>query len=360
MTRRIFAATPRYIQGQGLISELGRHVDVLGSRPVLIADTLVLDLLGTQILSGFREQGLPLEALDFQGEVTHAEIARLSDRCAELGADVVIGAGGGKALDVAKGVARALDIRMASVPTVASNDGPSSASIAVYDENHFMVEVQQMKRNPDLVLVDTAVIASAPVRFFLAGIGDAISKKFEAEACAMAGANTLFGAPVSLTGIAASDACYRILRTHAKTAVDDVRKQRVSDYVEAVVEATVLLSTLSFENGGLSIAHAIARGYSHLPCARGSLHGEHVAYGLLVQLVLDQRDRSELEELIGFYKEIGLPFRFRHICGGDPEPDEVALLAEQSMFSPSAARFAPAVDAQKLERAILDVEGLST
>jgi glycerol dehydrogenase len=318
-----------------------------------------MNLLGEQLHAGFKDAGLVLEVANFPGEVTTAVIAALAAQAASCKADVVIGIGGGKAIDAAKGVARALDIRMISVPTVASNDGPASASIAVYDEQHLMVEVLQLKRNPDLVVADTTVIAQAPLRFFLAGIGDAISKKFEAEACAKAGASTLFGGTVSFTGIAAADACYHLIRTYGATAVDDVRQHRTSPAVEAIVEATVLLSTLSFENGGLSIAHAIARGFSHLARAAGTLHGEHVAYGLLVQLVLEQRSADFLNELVAFYQELGLPCRLAEFCQGAPTSADVRTLAHNAMSSPSAARFTPAVDGATLENAILAVEALS-
>ncbi|MES2025640.1 MAG: glycerol dehydrogenase [Pseudomonadota bacterium] len=355
---RIFAATPRYIQGAGILSDLGKHTVRLGQQPFLIADSAVLTLLGKQMESAISSAGMSLGIAEFPGEITHAIITDLTEQARAHGTDVVIGVGGGKAIDAAKGVALSLGIRMISVPTIASNDGPASASIAVYDDQHLMVDVLQLKQNPDLVLVDSAIIAQAPLRFFLAGIGDAISKKFEAEACAKAGAKTLFGAQVSHTGMAVADACYRLIREHAQVAVTAVREQRVTPEVESVIEATVLLSTLSFENGGLSIAHAIARGYSHLPRAAGTLHGDHVAYGLLVQLVLEQREPAMLQELLTFYRDIGLPYRLAHFCKGEPDADEIQLLADSSMLSPSAARFTPKVDATQLAKAIVTVEKL--
>ncbi|MES3021828.1 MAG: glycerol dehydrogenase [Pseudomonadota bacterium] len=352
---RIFAATSRYIQGAGQLDQLGRHTRELGAHAVLVADAAVLDLLRGRIARSFADAGVALRVLAFPGEVTHAAIDAMLAPARAGGADVVVGVGGGKALDAAKGVARALGVRLVCVPTIASNDGPASASIAVYNEQHQMVEVQQLRRNPDLVLVDSEVVAQAPLRFFLAGIGDAISKKFEAEACLKAGALTLFGAHASHTGLMAAQACYDLIRLHGEAAVEAVREGRVTDEVESVIEATVLLSTISFENGGLSVAHAIARGLPYLERARGSLHGAHVAYGLLVQLTLERRP-AMVAELAAFYRRIGLPTRLADLLGAAASAAEFDTLAEQSMQSPSAARFTPALDAAQLRGAIAALE----
>ena len=353
---RIFAATSRYIQGAGQLDQLGRHARELGERAVLVADAEVRKLLEERIARSFADAGVALQVLAFPGEVTHAAVDGMLAAARECAADVVVGAGGGKALDAAKGVARALGARLVCVPTIASNDGPASASIALYNDQHQMVEVQQLKRNPDLVLVDSAVVAQAPLRFFLAGIGDAISKKFEAEACHKAGALTLFGAPASHTGMMAAGACYDLIRRYGAAAVEAVREGRVTDDVESVIEATVLLSTISFENGGLSVAHAIARGLPYLQRAEGTLHGAHVAYGLLVQLTLEQRPTAMLDELTSFYRQLGLPARLADLLGAEAAETEFDTLAEQSMRSPSAARFTPALDAVQLRRAIASLE----
>ncbi len=72
--------------------------------------------------------------------------------------DVVIGAGGGKAIDAAKGVSRALGAAMVSVPTSASNDAPTSSIFVLYDDSHRLLSVEKLGRNPELVVVDSAVI----------------------------------------------------------------------------------------------------------------------------------------------------------------------------------------------------------
>lgn len=356
---RIFATTSRYIQGAGALNDLGQHCSVLGKHAFVITDADIARLLGKRITDSFRDAALDIRLEVFPGEITRAAIDALAHQAQAYGADMIVGVGGGKALDTAKGVALALERPMISVPTIASNDGPASAAIAVYDEHHIMQEILHLPRNPQLVLVDTQVIAGAPVRFLRAGIGDAISKKFEAHACHAAGATTLLGTPPSLTGLMAAEACYQAIRTHAVAAIKAVEEKRVDAHLEALVEATVLLSTVSFENAGLSLAHALARGFSYLGRARGTLHGDHVAYGLLVQLIMEKRELAFVHELCDFYRQTGLPTRLADFGLHSPTEAEVQELARMSMVSPSALRFAPPVDADQLEAAIHQVERLT-
>jgi len=60
-------------------------------------------------------------------------------------------------------------------------------------------------------------------------------------------------------------------------------------------------------------AHAVHNGLTHLTAAHDVLHGEKVAYGILVQLRLEemlqgnQLAASARQQLLKFYAEIGLP-----------------------------------------------------
>ncbi|KJS04454.1 MAG: hypothetical protein VR73_14460 [Gammaproteobacteria bacterium BRH_c0] len=360
---RIISAVSRYIQGPGCLSQLGEATADLGKKPLVVTDEILKDLFGDQLEASFRAASLPYNLLTFPGEVTRPTIDALAAQGKTLGIDVVVGFGGGKALDTGKGVALALGTPFVSVPTIAATDAPASLAIAVYNDHHLLTEILLLPRNPELVLVDSAIIAKAPLRFLLAGIGDAISKKFEAEAVHKAGRETPNGTRSTRTGLAIANACYDLIRNHAVPAIaavqaGQVANGEVNDDLESLLEATVLLSTMGFENAGLSISHAIAKGLPMVPRAARTLHGEHVAYGLLVQLILEERPREFILELLDFYRQIGLPTQLADFGMTDWTEDELDTLTANAMLSPSVKRFVVELDQDMLKAAIRQVETL--
>ena len=302
---RVFGAPGRYVQGPGVMAELGNWMGGQSSRPLVVADAMVMQLLHDDLMSGLGRLAETTRLAPFSGECTSEEIARIAAAAGD--ADVVIGVGGGKAIDTAKAVSITLGKRIVIVPTVASNDSPTSRLAVLYTPDHVLSEVRMMQANPDLVLVDTAIIARAPERFFVAGIGDALSKKFEAAQCFAAGGQNFYKAHPPYLALTLGEACYACIRQHAPDALLALRAKRPDEAFERVVEASILMSGLAFESGGLSIAHAVLRGLSTVPELNSALHGEQVAFGLIVQWVLERRAEGEIEELLGFYQQIGLP-----------------------------------------------------
>lgn len=53
--------------------------------------------------------------------------------------------------------------------------------LSYIDESGAISKIVLFDKNPNFVLVDTLLISKAPVRFFISGIGDALSAYFEAE-----------------------------------------------------------------------------------------------------------------------------------------------------------------------------------
>lgn len=346
MTLRILGAPRRYIQGPGAVASLPKIVAALGKFPVLVVDPIALDREGSPIANG--------TVLRFAGEITKAEIARLTEAAGD--ADVVIGMGGGKAIDAAKGVSRRLGCPIVVVPTIASNDAPTSRLIVVYDEHHAIVEVEMLANNPDVVLVDTAIVARAPRRLLAAGIGDCMSKTFEAHACAKAGGTNFFGGTTPLAALALADACYATIRRDGVAALAACDRQAPDAALENVVEAAVLLSGLGFESGGLSLAHSMTRGLTAHPKLAGALHGELVAYGTLVQVTHEGMDEAGRADIAAFSRACGLPTRLADLGLPNPSADDVATIVGPTLAAPHMKHLTAPATADSLGRAIMRVE----
>jgi glycerol dehydrogenase len=353
---RIFMATGCYIQGPGCLDLLGEKAASLGRRVALIGDAEVLRLVGERLRASLDKSGLATAELSFSGETTAPAIDALAERARGHAPEVVVGAGGGRALDAAKGVARRLGRPFVSVPTIASTDAPASRGLVVYDDEHRPVVVEQLVRNPEFVIVDTAVIAQAPARFLRAGIGDAIAKKFEAEACWAGGGLTKHGTRPLRTALMIADACYQLLRAHGAEAVRAVERGQVTDDLEYTVEAALLLSAMAFENGGLSVTHAMAAALGTLAATRDAAHGEHVAYGTLVQVELEGRPEDEIEDLAGFLGEVGLPRALAELGLAGAGRADIDALAAACVAAPYAHHQPRPVDAAGIAAAIERVE----
>lgn len=304
---RIFASPGRYIQGRGVVGEVGVQASRYGESAFVISDKTVWNILEGSFTQSFSQVDGNFHHEFFSGECTKAEIARLTDVALEVDPDVVVGVGGGKSIDTAKSVSAQIDAPLGSVPTIASTDSPTSSISVLYDENGVMVGGEHHDFHPEFVLVDTAVIAKAPTRWFISGIGDALSTWFEAKATRESGGTTVFDAHTTYAGQALAETCYRLLREHAEGAVRAVESNVVTESVEAVTEAIVLLSGLGFENGGLAAAHAIHDGLTTLPGATNATHGEKVMVGLLAQVILGGEPDKIVKDLVSFGKMVGLP-----------------------------------------------------
>ena len=215
--------------------------------------------------------------------------------------------GGGSAIDAVKAAGHLAGIRWANCPTVASTDAPCSALSVIYTEDGEFEEYRFFPRNPDLVLVDSQVVANAPVQLLVAGVGDALATWLEARATARSNSKTMAGGLPTLTGTALAQLSWDVLWDNALQAVDAVRDNEVTPAVEKVIEANTLLSGLGFESGGLAAAHAVHNGLTAVAATHGLAHGQKVNIGSVTQLVLEGAPSSEIREFVEFTTRVGLP-----------------------------------------------------
>jgi glycerol dehydrogenase len=319
----------RYIQGGGAIEELGSELARFGSKSFVLCDGLVLDTLFGEFRPAL-ERELEITVERFGGECSDPEIGRLADLAGEATYHSIAGVGGGKTLDTAKAVGQQLSLPVAVVPTIASTDAPcSSLSIVYTPEGEFLRAVFH-GRNPNLVLVDTGIVARAPARLLVAGMGDALATWFEAESCERKHAPNITGRVGSLTAYALARLCYDTIVEYGVLARSACEAKVATPALERVVEANTLLSGLGFESGGLAAAHAIHNGLTALEPTHAYYHGEKVAVGTLASLFLTGKPARIIDEVYDFCESVGLPMTLAGVGLGGASDDELMRVAEKA------------------------------
>ncbi len=360
---RLLCSPGRYIQGPGAIREIGLHTNRLGKNCLLIGGKTALSLCSAEIAASISEHGGSCFQELFNGTSTRSEIDRLVNRGKECQADIVIALGGGSAIDAGKAVSFGLNLPVVVVPTTVATDAPCSALSVIYKDDGVFDSYLILKRNPDCILVDTTVIVQSPVKFLVAGMGDASATYWESDTCSRSGRpNPLTGGgnPTLAAGSFAR-LCYATLREFGPQARMAVERRVVTPAVEFIVEANTLLSGLSSENGGHAAAHSIHNGLTTLPNSKNTLHGEKVAFAVLAQLVLEGRSAKDINEVLEFNSSVGLPVCLADLGMDGLTADQLSLVAKTATAEEETihATWFP-VTAPMVEGAILAADSIGT
>jgi len=341
----------RYIQGQGAIARLGNEAGQYGRRATVLLDNGVFDLLREQVDAAFAGSAEP-EIVRHAGECSEKSIAALVASARAFGAEVIVGAGGGKALDTAKAAAHSLSLPIIVVPTIAASDAPCSALAVVYNDDGTVAYDLFLPSNPNLVLVDTALIAAAPARFLAAGIGDALATFYEADSCRQSGASNCMAMPGVSLAYEVARFCRDTIFENGVAALDECDARKPGEAFERVIEANILLSGIGFESGGVAAAHAIHHGLCELDDVHHHLHGEKVAIGVLAGLKLHGRD-EEFEKIRRFCKSVRLPTRLADIGITEATKEKLEIVARRACRAGEIIHNEPiAIDEKMVVRAL--------
>lgn len=317
--QKAFISPGKYIQGANEINNIAHYTCCYGNNLLFLISDANLIRLKDLIEKSFNNRDSNIYFEIFNKECTQQEIDRVTAIAKDKQCDVIVGIGGGKLLDTAKALASKLDLPIIIVPTIASTDAPCSSVSVVYDQKGVFEKVLYFRNNPEVVLVDTEIIAQAPVRFLISGMGDALSTYFEARACSISNANNITGLKQTKTAMALSKLCYDILLEDSVNAILSCEAGVVTPALENIIEANILLSGLGFESGGLAAAHSVHNGFSLLDECHSFMHGEKVAFGTIVQLVLENASNSEISTVINYCLSVGLP-----VCLNDLDCEKVS------------------------------------
>ncbi|NUQ78193.1 MAG: iron-containing alcohol dehydrogenase, partial [Polyangiaceae bacterium] len=201
--KAIFPGT--YIQGDGAIGELPAVINRFGGKGLIVASPSAMD----GPLAKLRDQ-LPqgTTQVRFNGQCSDTELVRLASILSKHGPSVVAGAGGGKAIDAAKVLADRAGLPAITLPTIASTEAPCSACAILHNEQGVAQQVHCLRRNPETVLVDSGIIARAPVRYLTSGMGNALATWFEARSCERTASPNECGGFRTFSSITLARLCY--------------------------------------------------------------------------------------------------------------------------------------------------------
>ncbi len=304
---KIMIAPSKYVQGKDEMKNLGSYIAKLGKSALVLISASGMKRFGDVVTQSLAAEGVSVCFDTFNGECSKNEVNRLIAIVEEKGCDTIIGVGGGKILDTAKAVGYYKDLPVAIVPTIASTDAPCSALTVLYTDEGVFDEYLFLKHNPNLVLVDTQAVVNAPARLLVSGMGDALATYFEARACLASSAGTCAGGTSTLAAMGLAKLCYDTLLDSGLKAKLALESKVCTKAVENIVEANTLLSGIGFESSGLAGAHAIHNGFTVMEECHHLYHGEKVAFGTLVQLMLEDAPMEELVEVVEFCQSVGLP-----------------------------------------------------
>ncbi|MGH4124702.1 MAG: glycerol dehydrogenase [Clostridium sp.] len=338
--RKAFICPTKYVQGEDELLNLGYFVKGFAGSALLIANKDDVERVKDKLDITAKKFEITFVESEFIGECTRQEVARLQEVAKSNKCACIIGLGGGKAIDTAKCVAEGEALII--VPTIAATDAPTSHSAVLYTAEGAFDDYAYFKQSPSVVLVDVSVIAKAPTRFLVSGMGDALSTYFEARATSKSYSNVNAGLPCGFreglcgpargtnAALALAKVCYETLMKDGVKAKAASDCNLVTQALENIIETNILLSGLGFESAGLAGAHAIHDGLTILPGTHKYFHGEKVAFGTIVQLVLENAPTEEINEVLDFCVQIGLPVCLSDIGVDSITNEELMAVAEKA------------------------------
>ncbi|MFT8362211.1 MAG: iron-containing alcohol dehydrogenase family protein [Sporolactobacillus sp.] len=309
-------------------------------------------------------QSLPAQIVDapFGGQCSEEEIQRLIQIVHTMNVDSVIGLGGGKVLDTAKAVAyRTGNLPLLLLPTLASNCAAWSALSVIYGENGISLGHRIYPKQANLLLIEPRVIAASPVRYFIAGIADTLAKWYETE-------QLLAAAEARNLAIRFAHQSARLCRDvplqHGLQAVHTMRLGKMTPDWTLVMETNIMASGLvggfADQFGRATAAHSVHDALTSFQETKHLLHGEKVAYGILVQLAFEEK-REEIQRLVDFYKKLHLPICLADLGLANLTEQGIQLIAEQTVMPDKTIHLLPYdVTKENVIQAIFYLERLAT
>jgi glycerol dehydrogenase-like iron-containing ADH family enzyme len=322
-----FSLPARVLRRTGALDELGALCQPLGQRVWVIGGHTALSVCAARIQASLTAAGLTQLGCDWFGGLCSIEnVSEQARRANELGAEVIVAVGGGRVMDTGKSVAAACGLPVITVPTIAATCAAFSTVSARYKPDGHFLDVELFSQAPAAVVIDSQIIADAPVRWLAAGMGDTLAKWYEFRA--ISESRQADGPTMAIR--ASSRLCYDLIERYGPAARIAAETRTPGPELDNVLDAIIVHAGITSIMGSApaAAAHAIFEGFTALDKTRELGHGFLVGYGNLCLLALEQRPQAELETAVNLARACGLPLKLTDLAELSPEElDTVARTA---------------------------------
>lgn len=325
---KLMRAPSKYVQGKDALFEVYENTKELGKSFLFICSRSGYKASKDKIEKSFEGTGVKFLFEVFGGISSTGEIERMRKIVQDNKIEVVGAIGGGSAIDTAKATAYYENLPVVIMPTVAATDAPCTGLSVIYNDDGSFSNYIFYPKNPEAVIVDSSIIAKAPVKFLVAGMGDALGTYFEARACVKTNSPSLENGGITKSAMALCFLCYETLLADGFKAKLAVEKGLLTEAVENIIEANTYLSGVGADNGGLAVAHSVYNGFTALDECEETMHGELVAFGTIAQLVIENAPMDEISDVIEFCISVGLPVTLSQV--GVKDVERVRIAAEKA------------------------------
>lgn len=309
---KLIRAPHKYLQGAYAMESFYEETKDLGNSFLFIASNSGYKYCKDSIEKSFEGSNATRRYEIFGGISSVSEIEKMQKIVEDENIDVVVALGGGSAIDTAKATAYYAGRPVVILPTIVATDAPCTGLSVIYNDDGSFNQYIFYPKSPDAVIVDSNVIVNAPVKYIVAGMGDALATYFEWRAASRTGSLTLEQGGISNTAGALCTLCFETLLEYGVQAKLGVERKVVTPAVDKIIEAATYLSGVGADNGGLAAAHSIYNGVSGID-GNEAMHGDVVAYGTISQLILEGASQEEIDEIIEFCYSVGLPITLKEI-----------------------------------------------
>ncbi len=284
---------PGYTLGKDAYQALAAEARPLGRRLLLAGGRKALQAGQEKLERALEGSGItPVKSLLYGEDCTYKAAQALAQAAVNHGADMICGMGGGRALDTAKAAGELAALPVFTLPTIAATCAAVTRLSVLYDEKGAFERFLFLTHAPRHCFMDTGILARAPVKYLRAGIGDSLAKHVETPFAAR-GAKTDHS---DTLGVSIAQGLFDPLFAHGAQAMEDARAGLAGPSLETVclcnIISTGYVSLLVKERFNGALAHSLYYALEHLQVLSGALHGDVVAWGALVQLVMDSQQEK--------------------------------------------------------------------